>query len=65
MAAVNKEEAAAKIISKLETSKVITAEKYSEDLKALNTTIESMQAKLDFLTTNSAARMLSDRINSV
>ena len=65
MAAVNKEEAAAKIISKLETSKVITAEKYSENLKALNTTIESMQAKLDFLTTNSAVRMLSDRINSV
>jgi hypothetical protein len=34
-------------------------------LEALNTTIESMQAKLDFLNSESAERMLMERVNSV
>lgn len=65
MTAANKEEAATKILNRIETSRVNTKEKYDEDLQALNATIESMQAKLDFLNTSSAVEMLTSRVNSV
>ena len=65
MSAPDKQKAASEIIKKLETSKVISEKKYGEDLKALNTTMESMQAKLDFLNSSSSYRMLKDRVTSV
>ena len=65
MSAVDKQEAAARILNKIETSKVNTIERYQQDLAAMKATIEDMETKLEFLNNNSAASMIANRVNSV
>ena len=65
MSSPNREETAAKLIKKLEDSKAISQETYDQQMRSLSQTIESMQAKLDFLNTRRAEEMLKERISSV